>query len=58
MRMVHRTTPPYSGVLPPTRPVPAPRTVTGILLSLQTFMTAETSSVLPGNTIMSGIRVP
>ena len=33
MRMVHSTTPPAMGVQAPTRPVPAPRQVTGMLLS-------------------------
>ena len=33
MRVVHSTTPPHSGTHPPTRPVPAPRGVTGMSFS-------------------------
>ena len=58
MRMVHRTTPPSIGVLPPTRPVPAPRTVTGMRFSLHSFMMADTSSVSAGSTTASGICEP
>ena len=58
MRMVHKTTPPKSGTLPPTRPVPAPRTVTGIVCSLQILMICDTSLVLAGKTTTSGLPDP
>ena len=38
MRRVQSTRPPARGTQPPTRPVPAPRQVTGILLAEQIFM--------------------
>ena len=58
MRRVQSTTPPHSGTQPPTRPVPAPRQVTGILLSLQIFMIFETSSVVSTSTATSGKYFP
>ena len=54
MRRVQSTTPPASGTQPPTRPVPAPRQVTGILFSLQIFMISETSCVDSTSTVTSG----
>ena len=58
MRRVHSTSPPYSGTQPPTRPVPAPRQVTGILYREQIFMMAETSSVVSTSTAASGMNLP
>ena len=58
MRRVQSTSPPASGTQPPTRPVPAPRQVTGILLAAQIFMTAETSSVVSASTAASGMYLP
>ena len=58
IRSVESTTPPMSGTQPPTRPVPAPRTVTGTRFSLQMRMMAETSSVLSTRQTASGGYLP
>ena len=58
MRAVQIITPPFSATAPPTRPVPAPRGVTGMRFSLQSFMIAATSSVLSTSHTASGKRLP
>ena len=55
---VDRTMPPQIGTQPPTRPVPAPRTVTGMRSEEQSFMISETSSVLSTSTAASGMYLP
>jgi len=47
--------PPFRGMLPPVRPVAAPRGVTGMLCSLATARIFETSSVVAGRTTSSGL---
>ena len=44
MRITDIMMPPYLQLEPPARPVPAPRTTTGMLFSLQYFMMWEISS--------------
>ena len=56
--IVLSTTPPATGTQPPTRPVPAPRTVTGTFASWQSFRIAETSSVLSARHTASGRKRP
>ena len=58
IRSVLSTMPPWMGTQPPTSPVPAPRTVTGIFSRLHSFMMAETSSVLSTRHIASGMTLP
>ena len=58
IRSVDRTSPPQSGTQPPTRPVPAPRTVTGTHSSQQMRMTSATSSVELGKQTASGANLP
>ena len=53
-RRVQSTTPPARGTQPPTRPVPAPRQVTGMRLAEQIFMISDTSSVDSTSTATSG----
>ena len=55
MRSRQREMPPLSGMLPPVRPLAAPRGVTGISCSQATAMTRDTSSVVSGRTTRSGL---
>ena len=52
--LVSRRMPPSSGTAPPTRPVPLPRTVTGMPCSNAYFITAEISAVDFTRTLASG----
>jgi len=48
------TTPPFCGIAPPLKPVPAPRGVTGIKRSLQYFKILLISLAVDGFTTTSG----
>src|SRR5438270_4554585 len=52
-RSMPSTMPRPSGTGPPTSPLPAPRVVSEVPVSAQSFTTAATSSVLPGRTAAS-----
>ena len=56
--VVDSTTPPWMATAPPVRPVPAPRGVTGTRVSLHSFMTAATSSVVRHSATTSGMALP
>ena len=47
--------PPESGIVPPVRPLAAPRGVTAMPCSKAIFITAETSALVRGRTTSSGL---
>ena len=47
--------PPAIGIVPPVRPLAAPRGVTGMEFAKAIFITDDTSSVLRGRTTTSGL---